>query len=74
MQPWCLRNLPQPLDVAVFPIPSNENDGFTHANMTVQPGLELQPDLVDVVSTNNTLPLRMYLMYVNTPLVPYIAF
>ena len=58
------------LRVTILPIPSNENDGFTHANMTVQPGLELRSDLVDVVSTDNMLILRMYLVYVDTSLVP----
>ncbi len=41
--------------------------------MTIQPGLELWPDLVDLVGTNNMQVVAMYLMYVDTFLAPYVA-
>jgi hypothetical protein len=41
--------------------------------MTVQPGLELPPDMVNVVGANNAYVIRMYLVYVNASLVPYVA-
>ncbi len=38
--------------------------------MTVEPGFELQPHIVNVVGTNDSIILGMYLMYVDTSLVP----
>ena len=41
--------------------------------MTVDPGLELRPNVINVVGTNDSFILRMYLMYVDTSLVPNVA-
>ncbi len=55
--------------MTVVPISCDKNDGFTDADMAV-----CSAKLVNLVGANNMRIVRMYLMYVDTFLVPYVVF